>query len=92
VVILAELPELRGYVSTSENEIVSLTILPNDILKDEVVFYRSDRLVAEDENPVNVSRMSQKYNIKLFSKLNYSSNYKLSNGTHVNGSFEVILT
>ena len=81
--------KLMGYVSISENEIVLLTIWPNDILDDEVDFYRSDRLVAEDENPVSVSRVSKSYKIGPFFELNFSSKYRLSNGTHVNGRFNV---
>jgi hypothetical protein len=68
---------------------VSLTIWPNDTSEDEIDFHRSDRLVAEDENPVSVAWISKKYNVEPFSELKFSSKYRLSNGTNVNGSFEV---
>lgn len=86
---LTESITLDGYVSIDQSEIVALTVWPNELLRKEVRFYRSDRLVAEDENPESVRKLSNKYNLDKFSSLRFSSKYKLHNGDPVDGYFNV---
>ena len=81
--------ELMGYVSIFENEIISLTIWPDSNPDNEINFYRSDMLVAEDENPKSTNLLINSYDIASFNELYFYSCYKLCTGTEVSGFFKI---
>lgn len=83
--------ELNGFIATVKDEIVGLTAWLSGTPDDGVDFYRADRLVAKDENPLSVASICQRFDIETFDKLEFRSERTLSNGTQVNGSFELNL-
>lgn len=81
--------ELNGFIATVKDEIVGLTAWLSDTPDDGVDFYRADRLVAKDENPLSVTSICKRFDIKTFEKLEFCSKRTLSNGTKVSGYFEL---
>ena len=80
------LEPLAGYVSVVRNEVVTATIwTPDD---EEIIFYRSDRVVAEDENVGAINYTKELFDIPAFRKIKYRSNYFLSNKVQVSGILE----
>lgn len=82
---IGDVKSLGGYVSTSEGEVVSITIWPTKDEDLEITLYKYDRLVAEDENPENIKQLSSLLDTASFNGLTYSSRYVLGNGAKVKG-------
>jgi hypothetical protein len=76
-----------GYVSIVANEVVSASIWTNN--DEEIIFYRSDRLVAEEENIEAVNSIRELFNIPSFNEIKYKTDYLLSNNVQVSGSLEL---
>ncbi len=86
-ITIAEDLELDGFIATVKDEIVGLTAWLSDTPDDGVDFYRADRLVAKNENPLSVASICNRFGIKAFDKLAFHSKRTLSNGTKVSGNF-----
>ena len=81
---------LDGYVSISGDEVVSITMWPTKDKDFEITLYKYDRLVAGDENPENIKKLSTILNIYNFGEVAYSSMYILAGGTKVDGVLRCI--
>lgn len=81
---------LDGYVSISGDEVVSITMWPTKDKDFEITLYKHDRLVAGDENPENIKKLSTILNIANFGEVAYSSMYILAGGTKVDGVLRCI--
>lgn len=81
--------KLDAYASVINGEVVSITVWKNSTGNDEIIFYRRDRLAAEDENPKAIKELSEELNIEAFSSISYISSCTLWNKKQICGSFKL---
>lgn len=79
--------ELAGYVSLVCNEVTSLTLWINS---SEVQLLRSDRLIADEDNPKNISFIVEHFGLELFDEIYYSTSYNDSKGDLIQGRLQLI--
>ncbi len=91
VISIPGIKALSGYVSTICDEIVAISVWLKEA-DDTLVFYNSDRLVADDENPKSIKLISQLFGVKQFTEINYESECRLSNGNTVRGRLQLSST
>ena len=81
--------ELTGYVSLICNEVTSLTLWVED---NEIQFFRSDRLTADDDNPENIEFITKHFGLDDFNVIDYVTNYSDSDSNVINGKLQLTET
>ncbi len=65
----------KGYLSLDSCDVIAIVIWC-DIGKDQdIIFYRYDRLVADEENPKAITQFCKKYKISEFEELSYRTDF-----------------
>ena len=81
----------EGYLSTSNNEVASITIWPKTSDSDfEVDLYKYDRLVADEENLIALEKLSEITSIDKLNLVEYSTIFSFSSGQEIKGLFRCV--
>ncbi len=77
---------LPGYLSIIEGEAVAVSFWMHQASTEEMTYYRSDRLVAEDENPETLHKLKEYFGTPEITHIKYSSNIICADGKLLTGS------
>ena len=78
--------KLFGYLSIVSNEVVSLSVWIDDDLVD---LLRSDRITADEDNPLSIELIRNNLNINYFKEIQFSTDYINSDGVPIIGKLQL---
>jgi len=88
-VTINEIINMNGYVTTVADEIVALCVWLGPNGNSEINLLSNTRLLAEEDNPTALKKLSKHLALKSKLKISFDSEIYLSNGAKVSGIFEV---
>lgn len=84
---LSQKINLTGYVATDSDEIVAISIWPDNNSNDTITVYSAQRAAATDHNPMAIKKLAQKFNLSLPLEIAYNSSHTLPNEKKLCGVF-----